>query len=63
MKHAKKGLIGLILAIFGITLFVLVVPTVGLAENGLKDYCWAIGITVSTCLGFGLMVISVFGAE
>ena len=63
MKNAKKGILGLIFSLLGITLFVLVVPTVGHLENGLKDYCWAIGITVSTCLGFGLIVISVFGAE
>ena len=63
MRHSKAGLLGFVFVVVGMLLFLLAVPAV---ENGnlqMKDYCWAIIITLSTCLGFGLMMISAFWAE
>ncbi len=39
MRYLNKGVIGLCLVMLGIVLFLLIVPTVGDAEKGLKDYC------------------------
>jgi len=63
MKLFKPWLIGLILMLIGIALFIFIVPTVGNNDLGFREYFWAMVIIFFTCMGFGLIMIRIFGRE
>jgi len=63
MRNLRLGLVGLALFVFSIALFILVVPAVKTTDLGLREYLWAIVIIFSTCIGFGLCMITILDGE
>ena len=63
MKKFKCVLVGLALLLLGITLFILIVPTVKTTDLGLREYFWAIVIIFSAGMGFGLFMAALLDGE